>query len=261
MSKEHNNGRKIVFIDSIPQQVQSIMGFPANGYKQLISEGLGVMPTRIEHVDVNSFKSAANLPDIKKVDAIVAGGSLGKIKDNPPLQEKVEGWLASAIDRKKIPTLGICYGEQTIADALGGEINESPKGRRIGTAELTVTNEGKSHPLLRKVADNFTLFAANADYVEVLPKGATVLAEDKNFQQPDVIKFRPNAYGIQAHPEITANVMTMSIKFQENTLRKEQIKPKTVYEQIKQTKSQRTENGQLTSGQQILRNFATIFKL
>ena len=37
---------------------------------------------------------------------------------------------------KRVPILGICYGHQLIADALGGEVSASPNGHEMGAIKV-----------------------------------------------------------------------------------------------------------------------------
>ena len=47
-----------------------------------------------------------------------------------------------------IPTLGICYGHQLLAHALGGEVGDNPNGREFGTVTVELTAEAADDPLL-----------------------------------------------------------------------------------------------------------------
>ena len=44
-------------------------------------------------------------------------------------------WLRGAVERK-IPTLGICYGHQLLAYALGGEVGDNPNGLEAGSEKI-----------------------------------------------------------------------------------------------------------------------------
>ena len=45
--------------------------------------------------------------------------------------------LVRGIERARVPLLGICFGHQMIAQALGGEVRKNPRGREIGTVRVT----------------------------------------------------------------------------------------------------------------------------
>ena len=97
-----------------------------------------------------------------------------------------------------VPTLGICYGFQAMALALGGEV------ARTGTAEygatrLTVRESGT---LLRDLPPTVSVWMSHQDTVRAAPPGFLVTAETQatpvaGFEAPE-----RGLYGVQFHPEV-----------------------------------------------------------
>jgi len=127
-------------------------------------------------------------------DAVVVSGSPYAVYDDRPWIPKLEAWARGAVDRQ-IPTLGVCFGHQLLARALGGDVE--PMDRyEVGFHEIHRTGESR---LLDGLDEWFTAFTAHRDEVTRLPDGAVRLAEN-NFT--DVHAFRDGpAFGVQFHPE------------------------------------------------------------
>ena len=139
--------------------------------------------------DVN----AGHLPDGFDWDGIVITGSRSSVYWDeewiPPLIE----WTAEAAERD-VPILGVCYGHQVLAEALGGRV--------AGMDEFEIGYNGIEHlgkdDLFAGIDEEFTAFTTHGDTVEELPPGATLLARNRF----GVHAFRKgNAWGVQFHPE------------------------------------------------------------
>ncbi|MCX2780811.1 gamma-glutamyl-gamma-aminobutyrate hydrolase family protein [Microbulbifer thermotolerans] len=136
--------------------------------------------------------------DIDEVDAyLITGSKTGVYEDKdwiPPLMEFVR-----RLHQVKKPTIGICFGHQLIAQALGGRTRKSDKGWGIGvhSYELQETPAWMSQPLER-----FSLLASHQDQVEELPPGAKVLA-GSDFCPMAMMQVDDHMLTFQAHPEFT----------------------------------------------------------
>ena len=135
------------------------------------------------------------LADVDDVDAdaVVVSGSRASVYWDDPWISALTGWVGDAVDRG-LPTLGVCYGHQVVAHALGGTVE--PAGE-YELGYVTIERAGDS-PLLSGLPDRFTAFASHSDAVVELPPGAELIAENdfgvQGFQRDD-------AFGVQFHPE------------------------------------------------------------
>jgi GMP synthase-like glutamine amidotransferase len=79
--------------------------------------------------------SFTELPDPSAFDAVVISGSHYCVRDEPAFQSRLCAWLSAAAARSAPRVVGICYGAQVIAHALGGRVERNPAGRFVLGAE------------------------------------------------------------------------------------------------------------------------------
>ena len=98
-----------------------------------------------------------------------------------------------------VPVLGICYGFQVMAQALGGTVGRTGT-REYGHTETTLVEDGGR--LLAGTPSTQTVWMSHGDAVEAAPKGFTVTASTS---QTPVAAFEDDSrhlYGVQWHPEV-----------------------------------------------------------
>jgi GMP synthase (glutamine-hydrolysing) len=106
-----------------------------------------------------------------------------------------------------IPVLGICYGMQTMAEQLGGEVEGSPV-HEFGYAQITV--HGKSQ-LLHDIRDHIDhdgnslldVWMSHGDKVVQMPAGFEVMASTESCPIAAMYCEERDFYGVQFHPEVT----------------------------------------------------------
>jgi GMP synthase (glutamine-hydrolysing) len=143
---------------------------------------------------------AGDLPEHTDFDAAVVTGSRASAYWDEPWISALKEWLGRA-DDADLPMLGVCFGHQVLADALGGEVEAMPE-YEIGYR--TVRHDGESR-LLAGVEEEFTVFTTHSDRVSELPPGATQFAENDY----GVHGFRrENVFAVQFHPEYDRETAT-----------------------------------------------------
>jgi len=158
---------------------------------------------------VNVFKedfdfSSNNLFQFGK---IILGGSgafsISEKKEKPELWQKIKKVIPAI--KQNIPTLGICFGHQLIAHALGSEVISDIPQKEVGTYRIILNREGKDDALFRGMPGEFLAQEGHKDSVEELPKGAELLASGEKCK---IQAFRfQNIYAVQFHPELTVEDM------------------------------------------------------
>jgi GMP synthase (glutamine-hydrolysing) len=108
-------------------------------------------------------------------------------------------WIAIALASRK-PYLGICLGAQLLARALGAEVAPHLHGQReIGYFDLQPTPTGQPY-----ISDPMAVYHWHSEGFD-LPAGALKLATGKTF--PNQAFAYEAAFGLQFHPEITAQLI------------------------------------------------------
>jgi GMP synthase (glutamine-hydrolysing) len=97
-----------------------------------------------------------------------------------------------------LPVLGICYGMQLLAHALGGRVASSPT-REYGPARLSVEQPG---PLWDGLPAGLPVWMSHGDRIEAPPPGFQLLARSDNSPVAAMGDPARRAYGIQFHPEV-----------------------------------------------------------
>jgi GMP synthase (glutamine-hydrolysing) len=130
---------------------------------------------------------------VQRYDGVVISGSQTSVYDDHDWIHEATDWIRRA-HAADIPVLGVCWGHQFLAQALGGRVVD------MGKHELgyrSVSRVG-ADPLFEGLPEQFVAFETHHDRVVELPPGARLLARNEFGIQA----FRVGrSYGVQFHPE------------------------------------------------------------
>jgi GMP synthase (glutamine-hydrolysing) len=176
-------------------------------FEDWIRKGLGLGENQARVVNAPAFEE---LPEPGTFSGAVIAGSHAMVTRNLDWSLNVEAWLARVM-MAGVPVLGICYGHQLLAKALGGKVDFHPAGLEIGTAPITLTADALSDPLYQGLPPVFNAQTCHSQTVLTLPPGAVPLA--KNPHDPHhAFRLGPAAWGVQFHPEYTPEIMAGYIR-------------------------------------------------
>ena len=135
---------------------------------------------------------AGEFPEPAAYDGLVVTGSRASVYWDEPWIEGARAWARGAVE-SGTPSLGVCWGHQLLADAVGGTV-EPMDEYELGYRTVRHTGD----PVFEGVPAAFTVFTTHSDAVTDLPEDAEVIAENdygvQGFRCGDVV-------GIQSHPE------------------------------------------------------------
>ncbi|MET0955731.1 MAG: glutamine-hydrolyzing GMP synthase [Cryobacterium sp.] len=134
-------------------------------------------------------------------DEVVAKNPIGIVLSGGPSSVYAEGAPAfdSAIFDLGIPVLGICYGFQVMATALGGEVSHTGQ-REYGSTPVVVADSVNA--LLADQPVEQTVWMSHGDSVSKAPDGFTVLASTVSTPVAAFANDERRLYGVQWHPEV-----------------------------------------------------------
>jgi len=133
------------------------------------------------------------LPEHFEFDGVVVTGSRSSVYWDDDWIPRLVEYVADAHDAG-VPVLGVCFGHQVLAEALGGTVEDMGE-YEIGYREVERTRDD---PIFEGVPESMTVFTTHSDAVTGLPPGAELLAENDY----GVHAFRVgDSVGVQFHPE------------------------------------------------------------
>lgn len=100
-----------------------------------------------------------------------------------------------------IPVLGICYGEQTMCEQLGGKV-EAGHNREFGRAFLEVQEESALFDGVWAKGTRHQVWMSHGDRVTALPEGFKVIGTSANAPYAAIADEKRKYYAVQFHPEV-----------------------------------------------------------
>jgi GMP synthase (glutamine-hydrolysing) len=176
-------------------------------FEQWIAIGMSL--SNIQTLSVSVFEGQA-LPDLKSISSIVITGSPAMATEKLEWIDKSEHFILSAI-KAGVPVLGICFGHQLLAQAMGGKVGWHPQGREIGTTLVNRSAESSDDPLFKDLPVTFPVHATHMQTITELPSNAVVLAGNE-FESHHAVRFARNVWGVQFHPEFDVEIMRRYIE-------------------------------------------------
>jgi GMP synthase (glutamine-hydrolysing) len=170
----------------------SILDFGSQ-YTQLIARRV-----REAHVYCEIFPWDAPAEDVLALEPkgfILSGGPASVYAPGAP-------YLLDYVLEQGKPVLGICYGMQLLARALGGHVARAER-REYGPAEIEFV--GPDNPLfggLQSTIRRLKVWMSHGDCIEKPPPGFDVLARSGNSPVAAMGDLARGLYGIQFHPEV-----------------------------------------------------------
>lgn len=177
--------------------------------------------------------AGAELPPFEAVSGIVITGSPAMVTDRQEWSERSAAWLSEAVKRA-IPTLGICYGHQLLAHALGGRVDYNPRGREIGTKFIDSTDPAQDDPLFQILPLRYRAHTTHSQSALQVPASAEILGCN-DFDPHHAVRFAPYAWGVQYHPEFNTDIMRKYLALRAAALQQEGLDPHALMEEVEAT--------------------------
>jgi GMP synthase (glutamine-hydrolysing) len=145
--------------------------------------------------EIVPFSRAADaLERMKPKGVILSGGPSSVTFEDSP---RADHCLFEA----KVPMLGICYGQQLMAEQLGGKVVTGDHSE-FGRAFLEVTDECRLFDGLWQTGERHQVWMSHGDKVNALPPGFRIVAQSDGAPFAATADDERRFYGVQFHPEV-----------------------------------------------------------
>ncbi|WP_416412691.1 glutamine amidotransferase [Pantoea sp. App145] len=145
------------------------------------------------------------LPAFDSISGAILSGSWAMVTDHAEWSERTAAWIRAALEAE-LPLLGVCYGHQLMAYALGGKVADNPNGWERGLKALTRHPQAENDPWLGALPDDFEAWLSHRQSVITPPAQAQVLASSEQ-DGCQILRYSAQALSVQFHPEFSRNIM------------------------------------------------------
>jgi GMP synthase-like glutamine amidotransferase len=165
-------------------------------YPQMFARMIGAADPSVTF-DAVGIPAGEPLPDIGGLEAILITGSVAGVYDGLDWIAPLEAFVRTAHD-KGVPMVGVCFGHQLIAQALGGMVRKSEKGFGLGRHVYDVAPD---NGLID--GPQIALACSHQDQVITPPAGAKTILSSDFTPHAGLLYAGDTTLSVQAHPEFT----------------------------------------------------------
>lgn len=139
------------------------------------------------------------LPDPTTCEAVLITGSPFGVYDSTPWMDPLRAFIRGVFAAKR-PMVGVCFGHQVIADAMGGDVRKSEKGWGLGRHVYDVT---APQSWMTGAGTQVALSVSHQDQVITPPEGAVTLARSAHTDHAMIAYTDAPVMSLQGHPEFS----------------------------------------------------------
>ena len=184
----------ILQADHVDPECRARFGDYADMFAKALGEALGPSAS-FEFFDVRRGCYPGRIEDC---DGYLITGSRASVYDDEPWIVRLKDFVSELHDARA-KTVGICFGHQLIAAALGGVVERAEAGWGVGVHTWEIVDD---EPWMRPWLCDVRLLASHQDQVETLPQGARLLAASE-FCPHAAFAVGSHLFAVQGHPEFT----------------------------------------------------------
>lgn len=178
-------------------------GSPVDAYIRFLERENPAFSYQSYMVALGEFPETA-----ESCDAYVITGSPQGVYDEDPWIDPLLAFIREGYAKEK-KFVGICFGHQALAEALGGKVIKSEKGWGMGLDQIDLT---ESAEWMDGDASSLSLYFAHQDQVIDLPPQARWLGGN-NFCPYGMYEIDGRVFSVQGHPEFNTRIMESIIDY------------------------------------------------
>ena len=148
-----------------------------------------------------AVSEGAEFPALDSVESVLVTGSAAGVYEDHPWMQPLFDFIRRA-GAANIPQIGVCFGHQAIAAAMGARVEKSDKGWGLGRHIYDVCHRPDWMTGLE--GETFSLGVSHQDQVLSLPDGAILVAASEFTPYAALDYGDMPAISFQGHPEFSA---------------------------------------------------------
>ena len=216
--------RRIAILKTGSTRLTQTVARRGGDYESWFAETLVPLGVQVEVLDA----VGGELPDRNDWDGVVITGSPASVHHREPWSEAAGRWIARRV-AKGMPTLGVCYGHQLLADALGGDTGPSHTPE-LGLYDVELLAED---PLFTDLPSPWPSFEIHYDEVTQLPRDAKLLARSPRCAV-QAFGIANHVRAVQWHPEFDAFGVREAIDQDADNLRRIGMDPTELRDRVEE---------------------------
>lgn len=181
--------------------VRSTLSNAFGEFPEMIAAGFAALETPENTFTFQTYPAhEARLPEcVDECDAYIITGSRYSMFDTEELWINQLRDFIVRLNKAQVKTIGVCFGHQLIAEAMGGKVERADCGWLIGvhTAEITVAKD-----YMTPATGQIRVPMMCEDQVQVLAEDATVIASGNTCPNM-MLQYGEHFLSIQGHPEFS----------------------------------------------------------
>jgi GMP synthase-like glutamine amidotransferase len=203
----------ILQCDDVLDKFRQMFGNYPEMVSSLLSDSDGELEIEVFNVQLGQYPE-----DIRAWDLYITTGSKASAYEDLPWIHDLIGFIKQ-LDEARLKLMGLCFGHQVIALALGGSVEKSLKGWGIGVSETRICHQPA---WMQERPDRLKLIVSHQDQVTRLCEGSVVIAAS-DFCPHFMVQWNDHFLSVQGHPEWQRSYSRALINHRRNIISPERV--------------------------------------
>ncbi|KAM9982584.1 hypothetical protein ACTFIZ_007130 [Dictyostelium cf. discoideum] len=208
--------------DSFIPDIKNKFGDIDTQFKNLLNNNTKSIDVDLSVFEVanDQFPSKEDCLDKQKFQGFIISGSKSSVNDDKDWIKKLKEYI-QFFSENNVKTIGVCFGHQAIATALGGKVSLNPKGWTVSDYKINYINDSNFHkenPLVfndiikqqPQQSPHLNIICINKEIVTEIPKDFKIFANNERSHN-QAMYFKNQFYSFQGHPEYTPELIKATI--------------------------------------------------
>lgn len=198
----------ILLCDNVNQTLRSQYGDYSTMFAKLLLQTNAPLELAFYEVHKGEYPT-----ELGECDAYLSTGSRCSVYDDLPWIDELVNFVRRLYDAQ-IGLVGICFGHQLIAHALGGKVSLSYNGWGLGISTAQIVNK---KPWMSPELPLVGLIVSHQDQVIALPANSQVILAN-DFCPYSAIQVGDHFLGFQGHPEFTVEFSSALMNYRQDII-------------------------------------------